>query len=530
MLAQRLKVLAACIGALVLLLAAGIYLGSSRVVYDLKRSEIARQELETFLLLSDLVYRHFRLESDILLGRGPGADPLASRLKIDETIEYLKALTREETVFIVDHEERVWEAGEFDRVASLEAELQGAYRRLEEISKLFNPRDERQGREALFAFLQETIEGRLNVMISAAIEDEASEVLIADEKAQRLLERLSLAAQITATVALAATLLLFIVFSRRIGRPITRLLQGIEKVAAGDLDHRIVVPGGSELAAMASNFNTMVSKLKDREAALRSARADLEMRVKDRTQQLDAANNALKRTDQLRQRFLADISHELRTPITVIQGEAEVALRGKDKELSEYKRALKHITDSSNQLGRLVSDLLFMARTSAGEVYISLKPVELTTLLDAIREDAGMLGRHKSVKIALRRVEGEVAVLGDRDRLRQLFLILIENAIRYSGNDVDIALDVTRSADRVRTRVTDNGFGMSQTEIDNAFDRFYRGDNGSRAFSEGSGLGLPVAKSIVQAHKGEIAIESTPGEGTAIILDLPAAQKIRPAA
>ena len=104
-------------------------------------------------------------------------------------------------------------------------------------------------------------------------------------------------------------------------------------------------------------------------------------------------------------------------------------------------------------------------------------------------------------------------VLGDRPRLRQLFYILIENAIRYSDHEVHIALDITRTEDWIRTQVCDNGFGMSEMDLENAFDHFYRGDGAQQIFSDGSGLGLPVAKSIVEAHKGEIFIQSTQSGG-----------------
>lgn len=511
-------------------LAASIYFLSSRIDYGLKRGDIARQELEAYITLSESVYRHFLLETDAMLSGKPDAEIEVSRVKLDNAIQSLKTITKQETIFIEDDDEAEIEADEFDRVAGLELEVHKAYAAVDTIKQHFNRGDRSEGRRLLLALRKDQVDGKLAAAIAAAIEDEAEEVLEADREAQELLEKLSLMARVTAIFALLATVALIVVFTRRVGDPVSQLVERIQQVARGDLSHRLDIVGKGELTEVAKQFDVMVAKLEERETELRSARTDLEIKVEDRTHELDAANKALQHTDQLRQRFLADISHELRTPITAIQGEAEVALRGRVKEIPEYKQALKHINHATLGLGRLVSDLLFMARTSAGEVRITRKAIELTSLLETIREEALVLGKDKDIRIAFRRVEGAAIVLGDRPRLRQLFYILIENAIRYSDHEVHITLDVVPREHWIQTRVCDNGIGMSAMDLENAFDRFYRGDGAQQILSDGSGLGLPVAKSIVEAHKGEIFIESTPGRGTTVTVNLPAAEKIRSAA
>ena len=530
MLVWRLKVIAASVGALVVLLAVVIYLGSSRVAYDLVRSDIASQELETYLKLSELVYRHFHLESDVLLGREADSGLKASRDQLAATIDQLNELSKQETLIIEDPVEEAEEAEEFLRAARIDSEVQRAYVELVRIRRMIEGGDRAGARQALIVLRRERIEGSIKAAIADAIEDEAGEVMRADAEAQDILSTLALVAQVTAVCIVGLTALLFFVFTKRVGRPIGQLVEAVKQVGDGRLSHRLAVEGKTELAQLAEQFNAMLAKLEAREAELRSSRALLEAKVEERTHELDAANKALQRTDQIRQKFLADISHELRTPITVIQGEAEIALRGKEKDTHEYKQSLQHIVDSALQLGRLVGDLLFVARTAEGEGRINLQSVELTDLLESIKDEGQHLGKHKEVSIALCQVEGEATVLGDRQRLRQLFFILIENAIRYSGEEVKLALDITRPDGWVRTRVCDDGFGMSKSEITNAFNRFYRGGGARQFFPEGSGLGLPLAKSIVEAHQGRIAIESDPGRGTTVTIDLPASETVRPAA
>jgi signal transduction histidine kinase len=244
--------------------------------------------------------------------------------------------------------------------------------------------------------------------------------------------------------------------------------------------------------------------------------------------ELRKTNAALSRVDQTRRQLFADISHELRTPLTMIRGEAQVALRGSKKSPAEYKEALQRIHDQAQQLGRLVDDLLFIARTDGGAPHLKRETVALHTLVGQVCLEAEVLADPRNIHIHFQTNVKSAMVTGDPGRLRQLFVILLENAIRYSKPAGRITVDISPALAGVAVSVIDSGIGIAPDELERVFERFYRGGNGAAtANPEGSGLGLPVAKAIIDAHSGTVKIASKLNKGTTVTVTLPVARKLQ---
>ena len=357
--------------------------------------------------------------------------------------------------------------------------------------------------------------------------DLGAEVLRIDADASRLLNRLERVSQVHAGLAILTTLGLVILLLRGLRAPLAGLLDGTRKLAEGDLSHRISVSGRDEFAELGRSFNNMAGDLQAHQEALQDARANLESIVEERTEELRKANESLRKIDETRRAFFADISHELRTPLTVIRGEGEISLRGRNKRIAEYKRSMERIVEQAKHLSVLVNDLLFIARQGAGAARLKLKPVDLTELVGSVCGDAEVIAHDKSVGITLAngsaQGSGHETVRGDPARLRQLFLVLLDNAVRYSKPRGKIEVDIGRSKKNVVVQVADTGVGIPPEDLDGIFERFRRGGNAVEINQEGLGLGLPLAKAIAEAHKGKIEIKSKVGEGTTVLVTLPAA-------
>jgi signal transduction histidine kinase len=277
--------------------------------------------------------------------------------------------------------------------------------------------------------------------------------------------------------------------------------------------------GKDEFAQLGNALDEMAGRLEAQRGELIETRSGLERTVAARTEDLARANERLKRTDAMRQEFLANISHELRTPITVIRGEADVTLRCRDTSTADYRSALTRIVEQARRLGKLVDDLLLIARARADALRLDLQPVSLRDLLsDACGHAEAMADA--GTEIRLISDDPHLAALGDADRLSQLFMILLDNAIRYSGDDGAVTVSVTGEGDSAAIAIEDNGIGMSAQDVESVFERFYRGEVARRMAPQGSGLGLHIAKAIVSAHDGDIRIESAPGEGTIVYVTL----------
>ncbi len=244
--------------------------------------------------------------------------------------------------------------------------------------------------------------------------------------------------------------------------------------------------------------------------------ADVPEEVEEVRGALQALRGKMDEAITSQRRFLADASHEMRSPITIMKGNIEIALR-REREPEEYRQVLRSNLEDIDRMEYLLKDLMFLARTDANELLVNMAPVQLDDVIREVYAGLIPMSQEKGInlKIDINSPEGGL-IEGDFDRLRQLFTNLLVNALRYTpeGGKVEIALKKVAGVSEVT--VTDTGIGIPEAELPKIFERFYRVDKARARESGGTGLGLCICKWIVDMHKGEITIESKEGEGTKV--------------
>jgi signal transduction histidine kinase len=234
---------------------------------------------------------------------------------------------------------------------------------------------------------------------------------------------------------------------------------------------------------------------------------------------VESFNQTLERLESLftsQQRFLADVSHELRTPLTVIKGNVDLMRRM--KEIDE--ESLTSIDQEAGRLTRLVGGLLLLAQAESGKLTLNLRPVELDTLLTEVFQESRILAGTK-VRVHLNEID-QVQVSGDRDRLKQVLLNLVANAIQYTPLDGDVFLSLAIMGNQARIIVRDTGPGIPAEDLPHIFERFYRAEKSrTRSKVSGFGLGLAIAHWIVEHHGGKIEVDSKEARGTTFAIWLP---------
>jgi signal transduction histidine kinase len=328
-----------------------------------------------------------------------------------------------------------------------------------------------------------------------------------------------------ALLALGAT----VYFARALRRPIDELVQGAHMLRQGQLQHRVPLNDQDEFSDVARSMNAMAAELEKHQQQETKHRQRLESEVRERTSALHEANQSLQQTDTRRRQLLADISHELRTPTTAIRGEAEITLRGGERPAVQYREALQRIVATSRQLGSVIDDLLAMARSDMETLSMVPERVDLSEpLADALAQALALAGE-RHIQIDAQAMPAEtVHVMGDAQRLCQLLLLLLDNAVRYSHPAGIVSLRWWRSDEATPTlvlQVIDKGIGIPAEELHQVFDRHFRGRMARLHRAAGSGLGLPIAKALALAHGGSLTLESTAdeatGQGTRVQLRLP---------
>jgi two-component system OmpR family sensor kinase len=368
----------------------------------------------------------------------------------------------------------------------------------------------------------------LRLLLAESVEREAVAVARERAGADRALRWMrGLLLGTTAAIA-AAALLLALAFSRALRRPLDQLNEGALALQRGDLAHRIAQDGPDEFSAVARSMNTMAEELADHRARETQARQQLEAQVAARTGELKGALEALQQVDARRRQLFADISHELRTPTTVILGEAEVTLRGRDRPADDYRAALQRIVSTSRQLGSVIDDLLSMARSDMDALALNRHAIDLDEPLQQAIEQARALAHERGIKVlGPQAALGELPVMADRQRLRQLLLLLLDNAVRYSHPGGVVELLVQRMPERedgsvlCEIRVVDHGIGISAEDLPRVFEHTFRSEQARQHRADGSGLGLAIGRVLARAHGGDIRLESQPGHGTTALLYLP---------
>jgi signal transduction histidine kinase len=315
-------------------------------------------------------------------------------------------------------------------------------------------------------------------------------------------------------VALLATLFV----RRRVVRPLETLRKGVELIGRGDLSTRLDIKTGDEIEILADEFNQMAEHLND-------AYASLERKVTERTQELTAANDKLAETSKLKSRFLANVNHELRTPLSSIIGYARLLRRETEKQISPVQREnLEDLLRNAERLLGLIDSLLDFARIESGKMEIKVEPVKIDAL---VQEAAAMVEPMLSVNSVriVRDIPPDIAALNtDREKLRQIILNLLGNAVKFTDRG-EIRVSASQQNGDFSLAIADTGIGIEQADMNRIFEEFDRGRLSSAAGYRGTGLGLAIVKRLVVILGGSIAVESEVGKGSTFIVTIPVNQQ-----
>jgi heavy metal sensor kinase len=273
-------------------------------------------------------------------------------------------------------------------------------------------------------------------------------------------------------------------------RPVERITDIARGIGESDLSRRIDIATDDELGRLASTLNGMIARLE-------------EAFIKQR-------------------QFVADASHELRTPLAVIQAESSLALE-KPRDQEQYRRSLELVSQEVSYMSAIVGKLLLLARSDAGSEQLNIQEVDVAGLVDELGQDLEALAQEKDLRLCFGPMDA-LPVRGDRVRLRQLFLNILDNALRYTPAGGTITASVVRKDDQAVVSVGDTGIGIPEEHLPFIFDRFYRVDKARTSREGGTGLGLAIATSIAKMHGGTIEVESAVGTGTTFRVRLPLAE------
>jgi signal transduction histidine kinase len=220
------------------------------------------------------------------------------------------------------------------------------------------------------------------------------------------------------------------------------------------------------------------------------------------------------------QTFVANASHELRTPLTLMRASAEVALRGLPQLDADRRELLGDVLHETDHMSKLVEELLLLSRLDAGRLPVECRPIAVSELLADVQRQIGRLADEQGVRLCADAVSG--IVLADPTHLRQVLLIVLDNALRHTPPGGNVRLEAHAHGRHVEITIADTGSGITPKDLSHVFERFYRAD--SARGNTGSGLGLSIAKGLVDAQHGQIGIVSQPGQGTRVTLKLPPAR------
>jgi len=292
-----------------------------------------------------------------------------------------------------------------------------------------------------------------------------------------------------AVAAVLVAILVSLLFSRYILRPLRAMMSASERIASGHYDERVVVKGVDELGQLAERFNQVAE--------------------------------SLGQVETMRRQLIGDVSHELRTPLTAIKGSLEGLMDGI---LPPTDETYQQIHQEADRLNRLVDDLQELSRVEAGAYELDLGPVQIEAVVETVAKRFRQQFEARRVTLDLDLPAGLPRVRADEHRVLQVLTNLTANALQYTPENGNVTIEATYKGDWVTVTVHDTGAGIAPEHLPHLFDRFYRVDKSrSRGAGGGSGIGLTIAKHLVEAHGGEIRVVSTgKGKGSTFSFKLPA--------
>lgn len=305
---------------------------------------------------------------------------------------------------------------------------------------------------------------------------------------------------------------------RQVIRPLGALWRGTREMAEGRYDRRVPVVGTTEFRTIANSFNTMAARVEEAALSMQRTNEELERAVARRTSELATTNRSLERANRLRRQFLADASHELRTPLSIMRSEAEITLRKVDADMDELRTGLDRVVRLSALMAEMIEDMLQVARAEEPMLQTIIAPFDVVAATRTCIDDFHRVIEDDGGQIILTECPETLIVEGDAVRLQQVIRIVVDNAVCYSSHAPHVEVAIRQEDGDAVIEVSDQGDGIPAEDIPHLFQRFRRG---SRKVGSGQGLGLSIARSILEALGGTISLESRLHEGTRVSIRLP---------
>jgi two-component system OmpR family sensor kinase len=367
----------------------------------------------------------------------------------------------------------------------------------------------------------------VRVLLAAAIKQQSGLSQQADADADAVVERSNLVVAIMMVLSCAAALAMAGYFVKQLKQPLEDLLLGTQRIkkeqSAGMQPITVPERSRDEFGQLAKSFNTMALEIHQTRLKDRAENSRLEAAVSERTAQLTSVNAQLQAADVRRRQLFADLSHELRTPATAILGEAEIALRGLDKPVADYRLTLENIASTTRQLSQRVNELMLLAREQSMAADITLDSVPFVPILKEALAQARSLAQGSGVAVFDFQATSEISSVvmnTDAAKLLQILMVLYDNAVRYTGAGGTITTRIVVSDGKVEVSISDTGIGLDKAEMDNVFQRNFRGAQARKMRSDGAGLGLAIAKNLADALGIRISLENQPASGCRACLQM----------
>jgi signal transduction histidine kinase len=303
-------------------------------------------------------------------------------------------------------------------------------------------------------------------------------------------------------------------------RRVQALVRAAQRLSVGDLTTRTGLPHGpGELGQLATAFDDMVESLEKHQTQQR-----LEEELRRQNEALAEENRRVQEVNQLKSEFVSLVSHELRTPLTAISGYLDLLLEAPGAQSTAKQQELLSIVKrNAERLVKLIDDLLDLSRIESGKVELSITAVDIVAVITEVVSLLQPQIEAKGQELSFDRTHSLPAVAGDAERIRQILINLLSNAHKYTPRGGQIWLTARAEDGWVRIDMQDNGIGLSPDEQAHLFDRFFRARQPAMKSVEGTGLGLPITRLLVDMHGGRITVTSAPGEGSTFSFTLPVA-------
>lgn len=305
------------------------------------------------------------------------------------------------------------------------------------------------------------------------------------EEANMTIIKIFMVSMIFVILTVAMMMMMSVLFSKSIINPLNEINEVAKKMAEGQFSERIEKHYNDEIGELADTINYMAGEI------------------------VDSAN--------LKNEFISSISHELRTPLTSIKGWSETIVTGGFEDKEEARLGLNIIIKETTRLSQMVEELLDFSKMESGRIVLHLEEVDIRSELEDIISITRLRAKKDGVNLVYQRTEDIPVVVGDRNRLKQVFINIIDNAIKFTPEGKNVYVEATSDENNAYIKISDEGIGIPQEDLDRIYEKFFKG----KSKKSGSGIGLAISKEIMNLHKGELRVESEVDEGTAVTLVIP---------